>query len=310
MISILFGAGASYGSEKNGIRTPPLGNNLFRELDNLGGSYNKLSNELKDKFLQYGFETGMLEIPNDSRIINPLQNELASYLSEFTPTINSAYVNLFKTILDISRVSFITLNYDLLIEISLALCGLGVTYDNGLNPHLSKQYDFRPSLLKLHGSSNFIPEIAYQTMKITAVNCGAIFDSSDYNILRPLEVKPWCNKNNPNLSPVMCMYNKNKRMIICPSYFNEAKKKYIQLINKTNLIVIIGTKFIPHDKHVWDVILSGKRRIVLVDPYPEKNFANMILRKNKKNEIIKKSFFDSVNEISKTINFEIKKGTA
>jgi hypothetical protein len=36
MISILFGAGASYGSENSGIEVPPLGNKLFHELDRLG----------------------------------------------------------------------------------------------------------------------------------------------------------------------------------------------------------------------------------------------------------------------------------
>jgi hypothetical protein len=43
--------------------------------------FNKLSSELKNKFLVHGFESAMLEIPNDSKILNPLQNELALYLS-------------------------------------------------------------------------------------------------------------------------------------------------------------------------------------------------------------------------------------
>jgi hypothetical protein len=101
MISILFGAGASYGSENSGIEVPPLGNKLFHELDRLGGCFNKLSSELKNKFLVHGFESAMLEIPNDSKILNPLQNELALYLSGFTRQITvptSGYSVKFQTL--------------------------------------------------------------------------------------------------------------------------------------------------------------------------------------------------------------------
>jgi hypothetical protein len=76
-------------------------------------------------------------------------------------------------------------------------------------------------------------------------------------------------------------------------------------------MIIIGTKYTPHDKHIWDMILSNKKsRVILVDPYPDKDLKKSINKKNrivKENEIIEKSFSDSVDEIAKTINAEIKK---
>ncbi|WP_420272504.1 hypothetical protein, partial [Klebsiella michiganensis] len=67
----------------------------------------------------------------------------------------------------------------------------------------------------------------------------------------------------------------------------------------------------PHDKHIWDVILSNKKsRIILIDPYPDNDLKKFINKKNrrvKKDEIIEKSFSDSVDDIVKIINTEINK---
>jgi hypothetical protein len=219
MISILFGAGASYGSENSGIEVPPLGNKLFHELDRLGGCFNKLSSELKNKFLVHGFESAMLEIPNDSKILNPLQNELALYLSGFTPSNNSAYVRLFSKISDISKPQLITLNYDLLIEKSIEL----------LQEHIGDNIKSYPQLLKLHGSSNFVPDFHNMNISdISAVGYTSFIETDNIKVLKHNEIKQWVEKNNFDSSPVMCMYSKDKRMITCPFYFNMAKKEFIK----------------------------------------------------------------------------------
>ena len=48
----------------------------------------------------------------------------------------------------------------------------------------------------------------------------------------------------------------------------------------------------------------------MVDPYPDNNLKKIINIRNKKikkNEIIEKTFYDSVDDIAKIINDEIKK---
>ena len=148
MLSLIFGAGASYGSEAKGVPTPPQGDYLFGELEKLNGAFPGLPEEIKHEFREKGFEQGMLIVPNDSSIINPLQKELALYLSAFKPSENNVYVKLFRMLGDlINEIHLMTLNYDLLIEQSLAISGVKyVRYG---------VYEGEVSLLKVHGSSNF-----------------------------------------------------------------------------------------------------------------------------------------------------------
>ena len=80
LISLVFGAGASFGSGGCSPKNPPLGNDLFNELEGLNGAFAKLDSSSKSVFRADGFEAGMATVVNDSRIINPLQKELASYL--------------------------------------------------------------------------------------------------------------------------------------------------------------------------------------------------------------------------------------
>ena len=83
MITIIFGAGASYDSGRTIPYNPPLGKDLFERLVSLKGAFYNLSDETKKVFIDDGFEAGMAKIPNDSRQINPLQREIAIYLSKF-----------------------------------------------------------------------------------------------------------------------------------------------------------------------------------------------------------------------------------
>jgi hypothetical protein len=60
---ILFGAGASYGSDNSGI--PPLGNNLFSELARFNPpGWGSLSIEYKNTFND-DFEQGMLKVASE-----------------------------------------------------------------------------------------------------------------------------------------------------------------------------------------------------------------------------------------------------
>ena len=66
MISLLFGAGASFGSELH-KPVPPLGNYLFDKLVELGGAFSELPGDIKQEFKLHGFEKGMLSIRGRSR---------------------------------------------------------------------------------------------------------------------------------------------------------------------------------------------------------------------------------------------------
>lgn len=299
MISLIFGAGASFGSDSK--NTPPLGNDLFAALNSLGGAFCHLPDESKEIFLNQGFESGMGALANDSSIISPLQNELAIYLSSFSVGDENAYCKLFYDNRHYMRhLYLLTLNYDLLIEQSLIKSGLGpVGYD--LNDCST------PSrLMKLHGSSNFVPDVAINFSGVKFINCRAFVETSKVKFLQNHEViKDWCAKN-AALNPIMCMYNKEKRAVVNSNYIESLKVMYRGAISKSNAIVIIGVKYIPHDNHVWDSILQNGAFLLLVDPYPDKHFLRLLRKRRIQHRLIKKSFMFAVDDVSTFINSKLK----
>lgn len=300
MISILFGAGASFGSEKRRA-TPPLGDALFNALDALGGAYSKLSNIQKASFRKNGFEIGMLSIPNNSTIINPLQKELAIYLSSFSISKDNAYRQLFKTLGNkTKKLNIMSLNYDLLIEKSLSHVGDGFLRYG--------VFDNETSILKVHGSSNFTPATDGFMGSVSIIDCDSFVNSGGIRVLKSHEeIKEWCNlPQNQVLSPVMCMYNKEKREVINKNNLKSFKDEYNKAILASNLIIIVGVKYIPHDNHIWDNVMSSNTKLIIVDPYPSKLLLNILKERKTKATLIKKSFYDSTTELSQIIKSELK----
>ena len=151
MVTILFGAGASFGSGSCSPYSPPLGNDLFLKLNEQGGNFSNLNEDIKLKFIEHGFESGMASIEDNSRNITPMQKEMACYLSKFSIKNDNAYARLFNKLRTyLSDITIVTLNYDLLIEQAILMNGYNVDYNadgKGI------------SLLKPHGSSNFLPQL-------------------------------------------------------------------------------------------------------------------------------------------------------
>lgn len=188
LISIVFGAGASFGSGGCLPKNPPLGNDLFNDLENLNGAFYRLSSDSKAVFRTYGFKAGMATVADDSRLINPLQKELACYLSKFSTRPDNAYVRLFNKLRNcMEQINITILNYDLLIEKSLARNGFNVDYnagDNGIN------------LLKPHGSSNFLPQLPNGMVMSgnTMIGCGTYVEGLETKAVSTAhEVETWCN---------------------------------------------------------------------------------------------------------------------
>lgn len=300
MISILFGAGASKGADVTS--TPPLGCELFLSLESLGGAFNALPSEIKKSFINDGFEVGMGMVANDSSVISPLQNELAIFLSSFTASESNAYYLLFSKINKyFEYLNLITLNYDLVIESSLFRIGYqSISYD-------IENMSSRARLMKLHGSSNFVPDIQGSIKGVRFLNCGTFLETDKIKILTGHDdIKRWCERNE-SFSPIMCMYNKEKRAVINQRYINGLKKSYSEVIRKSNAIVIVGIKYVPHDNHVWDKILSEGAYLLLVDPFPDSDFLNLLSKRKIRYTLLKKSFHLSVDDIYKFLSSRLER---
>lgn len=294
MITFLFGAGASYGCGM--VNPPPLGMHLFNNLIKLNGSFSNLSNDVRHIFLTEGFEAGMAKIANDADAINPLQKEVACYLSSFVANAENAYARLFRR-LDrmIEKINVATLNYDLLIEQSLEICGIPFDY----NPSATAL-----TVEKIHGSSNFLPEmpknIIYSDFRVTNFGCIA----EGLKVKAPLlaqEVKEWCDDpRNIVLSPILAMYQKDKRIIINKRLISDIQTRYFEKISKSSHIVVVGVKYLPHDGHVWDCIEKSNADLLIVDPFPEETLKWAALRKGK-TYCVNRGFDKSVWDIYKFV---------
>jgi len=301
MVSLIFGAGASFGSGGCHPNNPPLGNDLFKELEKIGGAFSMLDAVTKLAFEKDGFEAGMAMIADDSRAINPLKKELACYLTSFSVKPDNAYVRLFNKLQScLSQVNVTTLNYDLLIEQSLSKNALNIDY-NAENKGVH--------LLKLHGSSNFLPHLpnGITVSGNTMIGVDTFFEGLETKAVSTAEeVKLWCNDpKNSDLSPVLAMYAKGKRVVINKKLTEKIQEKYSEMVASSRLVVLVGIKYIPHDAHIWRPIEQSHTKLLIVDPFPESTIAWVQANNFENVTVLKKSFENAVWDITKAVHREL-----
>ena len=298
-ITLLFGAGASYGSGACHPHTPPLGNNLFTELEKHGKAFSNLSAHNKKIFIDHGFELGMASLPNDSRILNPLQKEIALYLSKFTIKPENAYVRFFSKLkLLLPSITIATLNYDILIEQALGYIGIPTDYNfPPKNNHIN--------ILKPHGSSNFLLDIDQcpRVSGLTLIDCQSFYDGFPTKAVQSHdEVKAWCSDiRSSDFSPVLALYEKGKRVVVNNTLIKEIQDNYANAISSSDLVVLVGVKYIEHDEHIWKPLENNKTNLIIVDPHPNDTIS--WVRKNQFKDItlIEKGFNESVIPLSRKI---------
>lgn len=122
---IFFGAGASHGSDLNTTAKPPLGNNLFANLQESELTYywKKIQKKHANHFnKENGFEAAMAKLSANKydRLTN-LQDELALFFSSYIISENSTYYSIAKKIKNTINWdgALATLNYDNLLDQAL-----------------------------------------------------------------------------------------------------------------------------------------------------------------------------------------------
>lgn len=290
---ILLGAGASFGSEPEGIATPPLGRDLFAQLESAGGMATEIPDDLKEAF-RNNFELGMAQYRErfDDDTMR-FQRELAHYLAKFSPTQNNLYIKLIQTV-GTRRVIFCSLNYDLLFELSAAVLGINTVYETTkLKEHVR--------LLKLHGSSNFWPDIPVGMIR------GCTFRGSGRaDIQAPIRPLPqeetiYRCTHEDSVAPAIAMYAEGKPVKISPDYIENQQAKWIESLKSAKNVFIVGVRVHPIDQHIWGELAKTEANVIYFGFLADRSsFSEWKASSSKKNSFFIEADFRNSIDIIKT----------
>lgn len=284
---VLLGAGASFGSEPGRWETPPLGKNLFAKLVERGGIASSLSVNLKEMF-ENDFELGMAEFyEKHSDLLQPFHRELARYLVEFSPSNESYYHKLVKLLKDDDDVFFASLNYDLMLELSVWSSQRNVNYGKDL-------YELDVRIIKPHGSVNFWSSTSPGMFQ------NAIFGGHGKMILpiKPLNQADTIRRCNidTSLSPAISLYAKGKEVVVAPSFVAEQQRVFSDVCKSVKNILILGARVIKEDTHIWGGISSSSARVTYFGGEQDKiEVSEWVAETGKKVEFVE-GFFPSLLE--------------
>lgn len=261
---VLFGAGASYGSGGVSPEAPPLGDDLFSELQKHCETWSRLPDDIALFFRTKGFEFAMNKIryeESTTLYIPALLREMARYFLRFNILDDNEYIKFYKKMRDFSKTAVATLNYDILIEQAcVQMLKLGLSYDLASAP----DHDV-PIIIKVHGSPNFLPSSSNITMRGNIIGGGftSVFDFPVKPLLPQQAVDRLESYNttlDDTIQPVMAMYTPDKATIFCGTFVKKVQKDYVTIAKSCETMHIVGVRCVP-DMHIWGPIAEGKSKI-------------------------------------------------
>lgn len=288
---ILFGAGASYGSDNIGI--PPLGNNLFSELARFNPlGWGALPNEYINVF-NNDFEQGMLKVaserPHDLPI---LQRAMAAFFFNFQPRNSSLYYKLANKLKQSSKkLAVSTLNYERLFEVSFLAAGhnlmIGQANSNEIELNLPHGccHLFCESARGVAGAVSF----AGLNVEING-EIKIISDPHQFNQRITTDAFP----------PVMSYFEPQKRATAGQEFLIGQRTRFNDLVNNAERIIVIGAKIREHDTHIWEIIKNSNGRFIYCSGPSEKNTYDAWTnnhRPNKENKFVDGYWSDKFDEV-------------
>lgn len=246
---VLIGAGASTGADENtgkiSPEQPPLGPELFDRLSSkYPQTWGDLPGSIREKFTS-DFEQGMEKLgENHSHLYSPLYRSMGDYFARFriqsSPTWYDRLISELESSISSGETTFVSLNYECLLEIALRQYGFKVNYfpDRLAEPAI---------VLKPHGSCNFISD-SVQAQNISFSE-GVTFSGSIRAVDRQ-EALQYC-RSNTALYPAMSLFRPDKYIQIGHGTVQDLQEKWTNAVEKASKIAIIGVKPRVSDKHIW-----------------------------------------------------------
>lgn len=248
---ILFGAGASYGSDSQ--MTPPLGSELFDALCGFSPHWGSIPQRTAASF-RADFEQGMSQFadshPND---LDPLQRAMAGFFFQFEPRPASLYMDLARRIQDANWDGAVaTLNYERLLELALRAVDLHIAV--GDTPKGGGIEVCFP-----HGCCNRFGQI--RARENISFDTGIVFDSLDIRVIDNAKdhARELCTSSVP---PVMSYFTPAKETRSGVSFINDQRQRFRVLVDSAPSVAIIGLRVRPHDTHIWCPLAHTGARII------------------------------------------------
>ena len=297
---IIFGAGASFGSDKTG--TPPLGEDLFDALCYFNrDGWGKIGYEFSAIF-QEEFEAGMRALAEKcSHFLPPLQRAMAAFFFNFVPQSTNIYVKLAERIKHIKwDGSLATLNYERLLELSLISSGIQPVVGKKAEP------DDEIELCLPHGCCHIFCESVRGTAR------GISF--SGPNVTTSGSVKVISNPNefssriaNDAFPPVMSYFDHAKKTTSGANFIENQRRRFSELVIGAPIIGIVGLRVRPHDVHIWNFISKSEAKIIYCSGISAgdefKTWANET-RSNKENIVLPSYFADRLDDLCNLLGIE------
>ncbi|MBE9397064.1 hypothetical protein IOQ59_07285 [Pontibacterium sp. N1Y112] len=266
-IVFLFGAGASAFSGECSREPPPLGNELFDRLVKIGSPASELNDKYGETFRK-DFEAGMREIAsNEGALAIPLLRQIGKYLGSIEVRSGNTYCEFIKEIQPyLNEVCLATLNYDCLLEQALSILNI----DFSLKPFCTD--DVGPSLLKLHGSSNWLPVIpenlALSNVVVSNPEMALVSGVTKACYASSTEaIEKWHEEERfSSLAPIMCNYAEGKNCMVNPEVVAQVQEFWVNTIAQVKLVVLVGVRYISEDTQVWDCIEASECELAVINP--------------------------------------------
>lgn len=309
-VLVLFGAGASSFSDVNLDITPPLGNNLFEKMLSEGGVAATLPPKIKKIFKDEGFEAGMAVMGEkyDSRIFTAFQRQMALHLAKYNVGLENCYVKLIRSLgVDAKKVTFASLNYDILLEQAIFFSGMIPSYNNYID-----KINNVVKIIKIHGSCNLLPVIENGNVIKGDIIKGTenYIETGNFKIASSYqEIERWMrDPANCDLSPILSLYAKGKNCLTNWTLLKDFQDLWSLAAAEASLIILIGVRYVSEDIHIWDAIGNSLAKVAIVNTQPQE-----ILDWSSKSRVGKSTSvlahrFSDLKEIESAIRNEIANG--
>jgi hypothetical protein len=273
---VLFGAGASFGSEPT-ARVPPLGAKLFDELVSFAPrTWGTLPSPWPAHF-RSDFEGGMSSFINGGGFGAPLQWDMATYFfTQFSATSSSTYVKLLSGLAkNIEQYLFTTLNYELLLFQAKGLAGIPIEKFKVCLPH---------------GNSCICCSDISATRGVSFT--GGVSTGGTVRVFR--DIPDFMSERASNVfPPVMSYYEPNKFTVSCANFINDQRSQFEQAVLSADKVALVGVRVHVVDRHIWEPLGKTKAKLLyLSGASAAGDFSRWCSSKGRSGDIAVPKYFD------------------